>query len=816
MDASNALAQYLEGLIHRHLRHVRFPRDRPPAIPPQWDEVHRLFTLEVMIAGLEQDGDVILSRLLRAAVTVSQTAVGGLATRLEEFLQLSVNYIPGVRTQEGVMFLQTVLEDLMRKESEREDEGENEDEDREERDEETNMVSDNSSDESDDDWRLHGTEIAVLVGDDSFPVAFTNILSCFWAERPDRRLETACHACGEPFVEEPPIRTISILNDSPSIHVRVFNRHFSCIKTRGIFFVPISHVWDDSIREANEARAHNDAAACKLLATLEALFQGAEDAYDAGVEFWHDYFSVPQWDLEIKYQLLQYLPAIYHLADEILIHMDDMPGGYVSLLLLGASTITSDDPLLTAVGKIPLVRAVCGSDWMTRMWVALEYAQCRAACVMDGANHIHRFRDYGNPNPIVDLFARDTFSRIVNGAQTQLLEFFRCSKSFAISLSQPGEFLSGIAGSQQETVAERRRLSLGQAVELVARKGCQYSRDRLVALDVLLDGQRTTWVPTNAHCLPRAEAEACAHVWRKGLRQGDYSPLLLQPIECVAGSNPTAQSGLPSWIVGHAGLQGAEWACGNQRVLPRFPPLAVDENIIRVKLQPVGRIEEVQYLEAEMSGEVGGVAWAIARLDEIARAEGIALAPETLVDGLNRVFPFDENHKLMARQTVNMVFSFDELRERDPEFEDEMRELLAEYQRAADDSDREEVARQISDALELETHIAADLSNKVTRLTRSRHIARNRKSRGAHEGAMDGEPVCKVRCMGCRTVTLFRLDLRDTGGAGQTVYRIPGLSYSESVEDGVGLVISGDRITGRMLYGPPACNCDQLDVVEIV
>lgn len=82
-------------------------------------------------------------------------------------------------------------------------------------------------------------------------------------------------------------------------------------------------------------------------------------------------------------------------------------------------------------------------------------------------------------------------------------------------------------------------------------------------------------------------------------------------------------------------------------------------------------------------------------------------------------------------------------------------------------------------------------------------------------GPVGGEPICEVRCPKCRTVTLFRLDLRDTGRLGDKLYRIPGLGYSESVEDGVGLVINKGRITGRMFYGPPACGCQLPEKVEI-
>lgn len=70
-------------------------------------------------------------------------------------------------------------------------------------------------------------------------------------------------------------------------------------------------------------------------------------------------------------------------------------------------------------------------------------------------------------------------------------------------------------------------------------------------------------------------------------------------------------------------------------------------------------------------------------------------------------------------------------------------------------------------------------------------------------------------CPECCEPTLLRLDLKDNAAVGDTVYRIPGLLYAETLEGGVGLVIRGGRITGRMLYGPPACTCQVKMLVEL-
>jgi hypothetical protein len=126
---------------------------------------------------------------------------------------------------------------------------------------------------------------------------------------------------------------------------------------------------------------------------------------------------------------------------------------------------------------------------------------------MDGNNHIDRFREY---SPIEELFTRDTFSRAVDDAYAQLLTLFRCASSFARNLSEPSEFLGGITSKGDGMPALPRALCLGETVELVARKGCEFFRDRFIALTAFRRSAET-WLPTIS--LPRPEAEACAYVW---------------------------------------------------------------------------------------------------------------------------------------------------------------------------------------------------------------------------------------------------------------------------------------------------------------
>ena len=482
-DPDGRARRYLEILIRDHLETVmngyQVHPPQPPQPPQPYDIQTRTFNIEMIIIGLRQDRDVVLALLVQAAVNVENGAIDETGVLVGDFLERMMNTTLGVGATEGRAFLQSILEDLLRI-------GEQDDD----------MASSRSSLTLD-----TSSGITISFGNEVMEVPFHEVLSCFWGTR----LNTHCDACLKPIVDTPPIRTISqqrgISSFSASVtHIRVFNRHFSCLD--GTFFVPVSHVWDNSIRKANDdgTKSHHDDAASMLIRTLEALFDGVEDAYGPGVEFWHDYFSVPQWEKNTKESLLLYLPAIYHRAEEILVQISDIPPGYLSLLLIG-NLIGAEVPLIDALKRIPLLIALCESEWMQRMWVTLEYSQCKAACILNQANHIWR-----NPEG-TGLFARDTFTQLVTGAHNQLNGLFRYAKTLAGHLSESGGFLGGLAGRKERGNACL--VCLGEIMELVVKKNCHDPRDRFLAIYAILNSNA---LPESSVSIPNLERNACAWV----------------------------------------------------------------------------------------------------------------------------------------------------------------------------------------------------------------------------------------------------------------------------------------------------------------
>ncbi|KAL8380913.1 hypothetical protein RB595_005282 [Gaeumannomyces hyphopodioides] len=601
-----------------------------------------------------------------------------------------------------------------------------------------------------------------------------------------------------PIVQEPTVRTIAPvkpnLTAGPGVHVRVVNRHFTCLKASNVLWVPVSHVWHDSIRRANDSETHDDEAAATMVGSLEALLDASVDSYGPEVEFWHDYFSVPQWEQRTKVSLLLQIPSIYHGAKEILVHMSDIPGAHIRMLL---SEDHLKSPTLNALRFMHVLHVLCSSQWLQRTWVMLEYSFCRRACVMDKSGHIWR-----SPDQAMET-ENDTLATILQRVRHLLNWIDPYSGTFVTA--QRRELLGGAA------VDNLRRwpgLCLGEAIEFIAKKQCQVLRDRFFASHMLAHRNPTP----NADAIPLSTRDACQYVWKAALERQDFSPLLLQPRETSPGSNPAA--GIPSWLVGHNGLDHAEWGLGSQGT-PAQSLVSVEGDRVKAELEVVGSIERIHFLDANEAGNVKGVEWAIGLLGSLAGDAPGELSTADLIDGLNRIFPSDTIFTRAALSRAAVEYTMEGLQRRDSGLEANVQHCLTEYFSSPSGSPRRQYAAQsLIRIMKYDKDIMRRTSRELTRIIFSGSIAFRR----AQRGAIGGEPICEARCVepSCQVLTVLRLDLRADAGIGDTVYRIPGLSYDRGVEDGVGVVLNKEgRITGRMLYGPPKCPCRLRKMVEI-
>jgi hypothetical protein len=183
--------------------------------------------------------------------------------------------------------------------------------------------------------------LSIFLGNDLQKVPQSNFLSHVWGNG----LDSKCMACDQYFqtTTGPPIRTIGfkILKTSQSdssditqmpvapYHIRVFNRHLSCITSKQYNYVPVSHAWREDVATAREGGiADINVARIVYQTTVRSLLAVTKKYGES--EIWHDYLSVPQWRREIQQQLLLVIPDIFRFPKTTIIHFDDVKPAHLS------------------------------------------------------------------------------------------------------------------------------------------------------------------------------------------------------------------------------------------------------------------------------------------------------------------------------------------------------------------------------------------------------------------------------------------------------------------------------------------------------
>ena len=219
------IQQSLKELIRNHLRKVLDTHQLPPPTAPLgFDACHRM--ANIACAALRHDGDVLAAELLQAVSQMSQAAPRDDADseHLNDFLERALGLIGGGGENSADELRAYMAKALM----------------------ELSRIG----------WFGVGLDrgespalttasepcVTVHIGNNTKPLLLKDILPVFWGTE----LDTDCHICQQPIIDEPPIRTISQVNPDAATasdtHVRVANRHFSCLRASNTLWVPVSHV----------------------------------------------------------------------------------------------------------------------------------------------------------------------------------------------------------------------------------------------------------------------------------------------------------------------------------------------------------------------------------------------------------------------------------------------------------------------------------------------------------------------------------------------------------------------------------------------
>jgi hypothetical protein len=584
-------------------------------------------------------------------------------------------------------------------------------------------------------------------------IRLPEIINFFWNNGP----HTPCTVCGGRFEENgsPPIRTVSYEIPFPDLkhhHFRVHNRHLDCMQQEKVKYICISHAWHKDIAVANETGKSTADASIRVMEILVKVVDAAVASFRL------EYGTVEVWHDFFS------VPQWDHATKEkLLLHL---PSIFASC---SACLVHLDNFPLQSVKRLfleepsdkdfsDIMETFFKSRWFRRMWVVLEYIQCDEVHLLTSDFHVF-FYESGT-----------------NGSFSELWDWF-LSKKGHLNGSKLVDIYSRVHVREYRRNRPS-RLTYAEAFSMVAGKQCSIHRDRFLAMCGFLHLGSHADVSSQ---IPDDSAGACRWVACKCLEAGDYTPLLLVPF-----SRSYREREIPgfSWLVGHEriiDLQGNE--LGPLKSAPDEKSI-IRDNKVRPCMEHVGSIEDIREIVRcgnERSEEFLTVVEYI--------REWHGCSARSFVSAIGRIYHFGSSSNASDRSLFGSFVS------ENPDFERRLLTLLQNLQSLSD--------QELEDRLRCISHLAELLG-----------LAFDKK---ALRDWNAGNTVCLVRCHHCGMSSTFRLYLyRGKPIEKQLqVYRIPGLQYGGSYQNGVGLVISDKRIVGRMMYGVPACDCKLMQIVEI-
>ena len=600
--------------------------------------------------------------------------------------------------------------------------------------------------------------ILIYLGPQLLKVPYNDLLHNFWGGR----LDSPCMICEGPFNDGTgaPVRTVSIDCEGQESRsnlarppLRIHNRHLECIDAaQWTKIVPISHAWHEAVAVANESQRSSNTAIDLVIDTPYRALDAVRRRFGTDVEIWHDYLSVPQWKVKTQQQLLHALPIIFSKPRRAVVHLEDVPTAAIQRI--AKTSLGVPAPLET-------IAHYMRSDWYQRMWVCLECASSK---------HIYLL---SRENAIASHSFRTVEGRMVEHIGSHMRQLDRetflaeCKKLDLDHLSVAS--LSNIQRIQT-------KLTLGAVYVIIAGKQCRTYRDRFVAACAFLNiGNSYREVSAE---LPEDQTQACLWLSRKCLEHGDYTPLLLAP--SLAGDEfevPGAR-----WMKAHEQMSTLTWRLG--RLTKAAKNLVIlRQGRVMPQLELVGDICKWEYFSF-----VG---------DPTVRFASI----------LDWIIATTGTSGYKAATTMPRIYHFHSWKHRKgPLTVQRLETLLEQFLLSSQEHDHEkrvEVTKSIISLLRFPQSISGGSSLlNYTAVMEKRFFA-------------DKHALVIVRCPTCCEKSLQRVALWHALKGQARVYRIPGLGFWRSLPNGVGLVMEGTKVIGRMIYGIPSCGCHNLELVEI-
>jgi hypothetical protein len=390
-----------------------------------------------------------------------------------------------------------------------------------------------------------------------------------------------CHGSFNLHDGDPPIRTFTFetsedlsadvvdIGQAPiAPHpIRVFNRHLRCIQAKRFICMPISHVWHQPVSKAQIDRS-SDLNAVRLAYQIPIQTLFAVTKKLGSVEIWHDYLSVPQWQVGVQQQLLLQIPTIFLFPPQMVMHLDDVQASD----LYNIQAPSSYTCFIDAISKLTKSR------WFDRMWVTLEYIQSKEVIILT-----QYFDIFETPAMELSNLAGANIGKFVKRLGQDRFNQLSRTKGF--------QWEKRASWGDMETwkTLNLKYRNLGAAILIIAQKKCRDPRDCFFAFRGLLNLRHNkTEIKT---ILSDDIFESFLDVVWDALQGGDYSPLLFRPPE-----SERKDSRAP-WLRGyHYYMSQNLWDLSICRQ-PANHQVIIRGDLIQPSLESIGVVESFHYYD---------------------------------------------------------------------------------------------------------------------------------------------------------------------------------------------------------------------------
>ena len=544
--------------------------------------------------------------------------------------------------------------------------------------------------------------------------------------------------------------------------ILIYHRHMDCL-FRSTPYVAISHVWHPIVAELQYHRTEatipiNEGV--KILCEVPIqIYLGLTTKIPKHFEIWIDYISVPQWQPDLKKQIIYKIPQIFYRAEITIAHFSDIEAKSVAGMREGTS----------AYERCRGISNMCNAKYFSRVWTTMEYTQSQKLQVM--LQDYSLVEDHNVHRPIMqELFSSwaDENKKIGNGFDTEVM--VGMGNNLVPWQLGPLELVRSQNCAGVPTM-------FATAHELLARRGITIPRDFFHALLGILPTDLTE------SALDSDEQEAMLQIARRCIQAGDYSPLFMIPEFAK-----TKLSEVDTQIYGFLDL--STFALGAEISPPTFKDVEFRLGHPIMTVETIGAVRSIRRINWRRDN--------LSTFTDLLRLtlEFTGLDTNALVDTLGGRF-----YGQIPAEILRRLSEEDRLRQ----FQDKLKQFLASNSENSDN-----IAEWIAEAMGLSN---TTLESRMNPLTPMRFV----ETHGGSIHFINSGAVVEVSCYECHKSFLVRVvPLKpDSCVLGATAYRVPGLQYTFTLAGGAGLLVKNGCNVGRLLWGAYTCACPKLGNHEI-